>query len=208
MFTYFWLCWVFVAVHGLSLVAKVKSLSCVWLFATPWTVAHKAPLSMEFSRQEYWSGLPFPSPGDLLSPGIEPRAFALQADALPSEPPGKHLCREQGYSLVVVPGLSSTGSVAVAHGFSCSAACGISPGQGSNSHFLHWQADSWPLSPQGSPCMCFLWQLARCVVGIIVTEHSPVQPLARGRCCAPVPLDPVTRQWAPPTSYQLSVSKG
>ena len=46
---------------------------------------------MEFSRQEYWSGLPFPSPGDLFSPGIEPRSFALQADALPSEPPGKHL---------------------------------------------------------------------------------------------------------------------
>ena len=45
--------------------------------------------SMEFSRQEYWSGLPFPSPGDLPNPGIEPRSPALQADALPSEPPGK-----------------------------------------------------------------------------------------------------------------------
>ena len=51
-------------------------------------VAHQAPLSMEFSRQEYWSGLPFPSPGDLPYPGIEPRSPALQADALPSEPPG------------------------------------------------------------------------------------------------------------------------
>ena len=68
---------------------KVKSLSRVRLFATPWTVAHQAPLSMEFSRQEYWSGLPFPSPGDLRKPGIEPRSPALQADALPSEPPGK-----------------------------------------------------------------------------------------------------------------------
>ena len=56
---------------------------------TPWTVAYKAPLSMEFSRQEYWRGLPFPSPGDLLEPGIEPGSLALQADALPSEPPGK-----------------------------------------------------------------------------------------------------------------------
>ena len=55
--------------------------------ATPWTVAHQAPLSMGFSRQEYWSGLPFPSPGDLPDPGIEPRSPALQADALPSEPP-------------------------------------------------------------------------------------------------------------------------
>ena len=50
--------------------------------ATPWTVAHQAPLSMGFSRQEYWSGLPFPSPGDLPNPGIEPGSPALQADAL------------------------------------------------------------------------------------------------------------------------------
>ena len=50
-------------------------------FATPWTVAHQAPLHMGFSRQEYWSGLPFPSPGDLPDPGIEPRSPALQADA-------------------------------------------------------------------------------------------------------------------------------
>ena len=51
---------------------KVKSLSHVWLFATPWTVVYQAPLSMKFSRQEYWSWLPFPSPGDLPDPGIEP----------------------------------------------------------------------------------------------------------------------------------------
>ena len=68
---------------------KVKSLSCVQLFATLWTVAHQAPPSVGFSRQEYWSGLPFPSPGDLPNPGIEPRSPALQADTLPSEPPGK-----------------------------------------------------------------------------------------------------------------------
>ena len=68
---------------------KVKSLSCVWLFVTPWTAAHQAPVSMGFSRQEYWSGLPFPSPGDLPNPRIEPRSLALQADALTSEPSGK-----------------------------------------------------------------------------------------------------------------------
>ena len=73
----------------LNLYSEVKSLSRVRLFATPWTVAHQAPQSMEFSRQEYWSGLPFPSPGDLPNPGIEPGSPALQADALPSEPPGK-----------------------------------------------------------------------------------------------------------------------
>ena len=54
----------------------------------PWTVAHQAPPSMGFSRQGYWSGLPFPSPGDLADPGIEPRSSTLQADALTSAPPG------------------------------------------------------------------------------------------------------------------------
>ena len=68
---------------------KVKSLSCVWLFVTPWTVTYQALQSMGFSRQEYWSGLPFPSPGDLPNPGIEPRSPALQTGALPSEPLGK-----------------------------------------------------------------------------------------------------------------------
>ena len=67
---------------------EVKSLSRVRLF-DPWTVAHQAPPSMGFSRQEYWSGLPFPSPGDLPNPGVEPRSPALQADALTSELPGK-----------------------------------------------------------------------------------------------------------------------
>ena len=69
---------------------KVKLLSPVRLFSTPWTVACQAPLSMEFSRQEYWSGLPVPSPGDLPDPAIEPSP-TFQADALPSELPGKPL---------------------------------------------------------------------------------------------------------------------
>ena len=56
---------------------------------TPWNIAHQAPLSMEFFRQEYWSRLPFPSPGDLLDPGIKSRSPALQADSLLSESPGK-----------------------------------------------------------------------------------------------------------------------
>ena len=62
----------------------MKSLSRIRLFATPWT--HQAPPSMGFSRQEYWSGLPFPSPEDLPDPGIEPRSPTLQADSLSSEP--------------------------------------------------------------------------------------------------------------------------
>ena len=69
--------------------SEVKSLSCVRLFATLWSVAHQAPLSMGFSRQEYWSGLPFPSPGNLSNPGIESRSPTLWADALTSELPGK-----------------------------------------------------------------------------------------------------------------------
>ena len=63
---------------------KVKSLSHVRLFATPWTAAYQAPPSMGFSRQECWSGLPFPSPGNLLDPGIEPGSPALQVDSLPT----------------------------------------------------------------------------------------------------------------------------
>ena len=55
----------------------------------PWTVAHQAPLSMGFSRQESWSGLPFPSPGDLANPGVEPISSALQANYLPYKSPGK-----------------------------------------------------------------------------------------------------------------------
>ena len=66
-----------------------QSLSHVQLLVTPWTVARQAPLSMRFSRQEYWSGLPVPSPGDLPDPEMEPVSSALQADSLPSEPPGK-----------------------------------------------------------------------------------------------------------------------
>ena len=67
----------------------VLSCSVVWLFATPWTVGSQAPKSIEFSRQKYWSGLPFPSPGDLPNPGTKPTSPALQADSLPTEPLGK-----------------------------------------------------------------------------------------------------------------------
>ena len=68
------------------LVAK----SCLTL-TTPWAVACQAPLSMEISRQEYWNGLPFPTPGNRPNPEVKPRSPALQADSLPSEPPGKPL---------------------------------------------------------------------------------------------------------------------
>ena len=70
-------------------VCVCELLSHIRLLVTPWTVACQAHLSMEFSRQEYWSGLPCPSPGDLPNPGTKPRSSDLQADSLPSEPPEK-----------------------------------------------------------------------------------------------------------------------
>ena len=88
---------------------KVKSLSRVRLFATPWIVAYQASPSIRFSRQGYWSGLPFPSPGDLPDPGTEPGSPELYADTLPSEPPGKSL-NQQGHSGVLSPSLKRNGS--------------------------------------------------------------------------------------------------
>ena len=67
----------------LLFVVVVLLLSCILFFVTPWTVAHQAPLSMGFSRQEYCNGLPFPSPGDLPNPRIEPTSPIWQADSLP-----------------------------------------------------------------------------------------------------------------------------
>ena len=77
-------------------IVVAELLSRVQLFATPWIVAHQAPLFMEFFSQEYWSGLPCPPPGHLPNPGIKPGSSALQADSLPSEPPDKpHVSGEQ-----------------------------------------------------------------------------------------------------------------
>ena len=78
----------------------VQLLSHVWLFATPQTAAHQAPLYMRFFRQGYWSGLPFPSPEDLPNPGIKPRSPALQADSLPTKLQGKPKI-EQGHHYIV-----------------------------------------------------------------------------------------------------------
>ena len=85
----------------LTLKLKVMSFSRVRLFATPWTIVYQAPQSMGFSRPGYWSGLPFPSPGDLPNPEIKARSPALQTDALPSEPPGKLLSNELHIHLLV-----------------------------------------------------------------------------------------------------------
>ena len=86
----------------------VKPLSRVQLFAIPWIVAYQAPVSMGFSRQKYWSGLPFPSPEDLPNPGIEPGSPALQADHLPSEPPGKEWTHTKYDRVVRAVGVGDT----------------------------------------------------------------------------------------------------
>ena len=69
-----------------------RMINCVQFFATLWAVAHGAPLYMGFSREEYWSGLPWSPPGDLPNPGIKPRSSALQVESLPPEPPGRLSC--------------------------------------------------------------------------------------------------------------------
>ena len=89
---------------SLSLIQQCQLLNRVQLLATSWTVAHQAPLSLEFSTQEYWSGQLFSSPGDLLNPGIKPaspKSPALQEDSLPSEPPRKpHLKFKKVWPLI------------------------------------------------------------------------------------------------------------
>ena len=105
-------------------------LSHVPLFVTLWTVAHQAPLSMGFSRQEYWSGLSCPSPRDLLNPGIEPRSPVLQADSLPSEPPEK-------------PKNTGVGSLSLLQG--------IIPTQGLNQGLLYCRQILYQLSHQRNP---------------------------------------------------------
>ena len=74
---------------NVALLLLLSRVSRVQFFVTPWTVAHQARLSMEFSRQEYWSGLPCPPPGNCPKLGIKPRSPALQADSLPAESQGK-----------------------------------------------------------------------------------------------------------------------
>ena len=96
---------------GMQDLSSPKKRKCYWLssvrlFEIPWTAAHQAPLSKEILRQEYLSGLPLPSLGDLPDPGMEPRSPALQADSLPSEPPGKSIL-----SLVSSPTAFTEGSL-------------------------------------------------------------------------------------------------
>ena len=128
----------------------MESISLVRLFATPWTVAHHVSLSMGFfSRQEYWSGLPFTSPRDVPNPGIEPKSPALQADSLPSDPPGKSKNTGVG-SLSLLQGLIPT--------------------QESNWGLLHCRWILYQLSYQGSPSHLCLRVNKAFILYINVTE--------------------------------------
>ena len=151
---------------------EVKSFSHIQLFVTPWSVACQTPPSIGFSRQEYWNGLPFPSPGDLPNPGIELGSPPLQADSLTSEPPGKSgknpyskhdliLNHFSGVQLLVTlwtvahellwPWNSSGNNT----GVGCHALLQeIFPTQGLNPCFLstlHWQMGPLPLVLPGKP---------------------------------------------------------
>ena len=91
-----------------------ESLSHGQLFATQWTAAHQVSLSMRFSRQRYWSGFPFPSPGDLPNPGIEPGSPALQADSLPTELQGKPHCKLVLGNFLIITRVQASGPAAAA----------------------------------------------------------------------------------------------
>ena len=149
--------------HG-GLVTK----SCLTLAPwTPWTVARQAPPSMGLSRQEYWSGLPFPSPGDLSNPGIEPRSPALQADSLPTELQGK-LSRSEARA--------KTDPKSPSRGLLASHCTGIQEGSrtgpvqgallwGPPSQWLFW--GSWPRLASSPEALCLGGAL-----GVLTTLHS------------------------------------
>ena len=143
---------------------------CVQLFVTPWSVALQAPLSVGFSRQEYWSGLPFPSPGDLPNPGIDPvspEASALQVNSLPlSHTSIKHKIKYYRFyyfsgilrtivqeMIVIVWQCRRVGSHFLLQG--------IFPTQETDPCLLHWQVDSLITAPPGKPWYLDYWEKKR-----------------------------------------------
>jgi len=122
---------------------------------TPWTAAGQAPLSMEFSMHEHWSGLPCPPPGDLPNPGIKPRSPALQADSLPTEPPGKPKSKEWVAWWAAVYGVAQSWTrlkrLSSSSGSSLSLLQGIFPTQESNGGCLQCRLILYLLYYQGSP---------------------------------------------------------
>ena len=147
----------------------MKSLNCVWLFATPWTVAHQAPRFLGFSSHKYWSGLPFPSPGNLPDPGIEPGSPTLQADALPSEPPGKP--RKDH--------VKSQGS----HKLTAGCRDGLQPGQGDigESPVVQWLGILLPM--QGTRVQSLVQEDSTCFRATALLYHSCWPPALKPTKC-------------------------
>ena len=188
--------------------APIQSLSRVRTFVTPWTVACQAPLSVGFSRQEYWSGLPFPSPGDLPNPGMESGSPALAGGFFATVAPGKAcvymraracvcvcvlvaqphptLCRSVDYSL---PGYSVCGISRQEYcsGFAMPSSRDLpDPGIKLESPVL--QADPLPLGPPGSPvCIC-LYPHILCDVSLF--QAWTLEPSQASLC--PVPFHPLS----------------
>ena len=155
-----------------SLCLHAQSLSHVWLFGTPRTVACQAPLSMDFSRQEYWSGLPFPSPGGLPNPGIDLGFPTLQADSLPSELPGRP---------ITTLNIPKSIQLNIKGYLSCFQLCYYENGWDANclknNHFFKKSAPSWWISPWDMAC--FLWSgsvLASLFCSMVSTSCSLYSP--------------------------------
>ena len=132
-----------------------QSLSWVQLFATPWTVACQTSLPMECSRQEYWSGLPLPSSGNLPKSGIKLRSPALQADSLPCEQPGKpqSACSSRQHSSFL-PSKSFTWALLLTGGGTPFAAMMGGAGKG---NFSSYQKITFPICRSGSNSQNWTW---------------------------------------------------
>jgi len=189
---------------------KMKSFSRVQLFVTLWMVAYQAPPSMGFSRQEYWSGLPFPSPGNLHSPGIKPRFPALQADALLSEPPRKPQHHPTGLSSAHSPQSASLESTPMSLPFSLGCE---HPEQGIEPvHHLYipWQR-IWNIIDKMIKLRTILWNISRLPGFPGGTGKEPACQCSRYKRCGFDPWVrkiPWRRTWQPTPVFLPGESHG
>ena len=142
---------------------KYESFSYVQLFAIPLTVDCQALLSMGFSRQEYWSGLPFPSPGDHPDLGIKPKSSALQADSLPSEPPGKPHRLIQ-YKMII----TITSTTSHSYLFCCSCGCEHKIYSLANFKYTRW------CYLRSSECIHLITESLYALTSILFSSHPSV----------------------------------
>ena len=160
--------------RGHSLIKWLLLFSRVQIFVTPWTVAHQAPLSMGFPRQEYWSGLSFPSPGDLPDPGIEPMSPAWAGRFFTPEPPEKPLGTLKSHCPFTVVTMSvktpNTGSAALLL---------VKPHYGKSQHTKHSSRNFWTIL-LGDLCMYFHHNTSNITVSIVCSPPWRVKALRTG----------------------------